>query len=92
MRVDPAALAAAAERVNRLAGVVADSRRGADGQVYALSGQVGGDLAPAVLDQWHQAGAGLDRLEDDFRQIGRALGELAGWFTELDRRAVPAPG
>jgi uncharacterized protein YukE len=88
MRVDPAALATAAAQVNRLAAVVADSCRGADGQVSALSGQVGGDLAPSVLGQWREARAGLGRLEDDFRQIGRALDELAAWFAELDRRAV----
>lgn len=88
MRVDPAALAAAAAQVNRLAGVVAGSRRGADGQVQALSGRVGDDLVPSVVDQWRRAGVGLDRVEDDFRQIGRALDELASWFAELDRRAV----
>lgn len=88
MRVDPAALAAAAAQVNRLAGVVAGGRRGADGQVQALSGRVGDDLVPSVVDQWRRAGVGLDRVEDDFRQIGRALDELASWFAELDRRAV----
>jgi hypothetical protein len=30
----------------------------------------------------------LDRLEADFREMGRALTELAGYFTELDRHAV----
>lgn len=87
MRVDPAALAAAAAALDRLTAAVADSRRGADGRVSVLSGRVG-DLSGPVLDQWHRCDAALDRVEEDFRQVGRALDQLAGWFAELDRRAV----
>jgi hypothetical protein len=90
MRVDPAALSTAAAEVARLGGVVAASRRGADAQVTALSGRAG-DLGSSVLDQWRQAGGALDRLEADFRVIGQALHELAAYFTDLDRHAVPGP-
>lgn len=85
--MDPAALGDAAAELARLGGVVEASRRGADGQVNALSGRVG-DLGGTVLDQWRQAGAALDRLESDFRVIGQALHELAAYFGELDRQAV----
>ena len=30
----------------------------------------------------------LDRVEADFREMGRALTELASYFADLDRRAV----
>jgi hypothetical protein len=90
MRVDPAALSTAAAEVARLGAVVAASRRGADGQVTALSGRAG-DLGSSVLDQWRQAGVALDRLETDFRVIGQALHELATYFADLNQRAVPGP-
>jgi hypothetical protein len=87
MRVDPAVLATAAAELSRLTAAVAGSRRGADGRMYALAGRVG-DLSSQVLDLWHRSDDALGKVEEDFRQIGRALDELAGWFAELDRRAV----
>lgn len=87
VRVDPAELQRAAAELTRLAGVVRASRTGADGQVVALAGRVG-ELQQPVLDQWRASGVALDRLETDFREMGRALSELAAFFAELDRRAV----
>lgn len=87
VRVDPEALRCAAAEVTRLVGVVRSSRSGADGQVVALAARVG-DLQQPVLDQWRQTGAALDRIEADFREMGRALSELASYFADLDRRAV----
>jgi hypothetical protein len=87
VRVDPAALQHAAAELTRLGGVVRSSRAGADGQVVALARRVG-DLQQPIVDQWRESGAALDRLEADFREMGRALSELAGYFADLDRHAV----
>ncbi len=87
VRVDPAALQHAAEELTRLAGVVRTSRAGADGQIVALASRVG-DLQQPVVDQWRESGGALDRIEADFREMGRALTELAGYFADLDRHAV----
>jgi hypothetical protein len=87
VRVDPAALQQAAAELTRLVGVVRSSRAGADGQVGALAARVG-ELQQPVVDQWREAGVALDRIEVDFQEMGRALSELATYFTELDRHAV----
>jgi hypothetical protein len=87
VRVDPAALQRAASELTRLAAVVRASREGAGGQVTALMSRLG-ELAGPVGEQWQAAGGALDRVEGDFREIGRALAELATYFDELDRHAV----
>jgi hypothetical protein len=87
VRVDPAALQRAATEMTRLLGVVRSSRAGADGRITALAGRVG-DLQQPVIETWREASKGLDRLESDFREMGRALTELSAYFAELDRHAV----
>jgi hypothetical protein len=87
VRVDPAALRQAADELTRLAGVVAGSRGAGEAQVTAALPRLG-ELQGSVLDQWRAAGPALDRVEADFREIGRALSELAGYFADLDRGAV----
>jgi hypothetical protein len=88
MRVDPAALSAAAAEMSRLTELVSASRRGADGRIAVL-GARSGEVARSALDQWRQAAPCLDRLETDFRVVARALAELADYFADLDRSAVP---
>ena len=87
VRVDPAALCSAADEVMRLAGVVHASRAGATGQVASMGARLG-EMAGPVGDQWRAAEGALDRVEADFREIGWALGELATYFADLDRRSV----
>jgi hypothetical protein len=87
LRVDPAALRSAAAEVTRLGAGVRASRQGAAGQVGALASRLGA-LSSPVAEQWRAAGGALDRLEADFREVGRALSELADYFAELDRQAV----
>jgi hypothetical protein len=88
VKVDPATLRRAGEELARLAAAVHSSRAGAASQVAALRGRLG-QLAPSVGEQWSAAGVALDRVESDFREIGRALEQLATYFAELDRGAVP---
>jgi hypothetical protein len=87
IRVDPAALQSAASEVTRLAAMVRASRLGAEGQLGAATPRLG-ELGRPLGDQWRAAAAALDRVETDFREIGRALSELSAYFAELDRHAV----
>jgi hypothetical protein len=88
MRVDPSALSTAAAEMSRLTEAVSASRRGADGRITVL-GARSGEVAQSALDQWRQAAPSLDRLESDFRVVSQALAELADYFADLDRSAVP---
>jgi hypothetical protein len=74
--------------MSRLTDEVATSRRGADGRITVL-GARSGEVAQSALDQWRQAAPCLDRLESDFRVVAQALSELADYFADLDRDALP---
>jgi hypothetical protein len=72
----------------RLTDRVADSCRGADGQVHAMAGRLG-DAAGAVLDGWRGAGHALEVVTGDVRTVAQMLGVLADYLADLDRRSVP---
>lgn len=87
IRVDPAVLQRAADEMARLRDVVADSRRGADGQVFAVAGRVG-EASGAVLDGWRATSAALDAVEGDVATVAHSLAVLAEHLTALDRAAL----